>query len=100
MNRRLFYVSLGAMAGVLVVRKLTSTAQRLTPAGVQESMAGALAGLAERLREFTELVREGMVEREAELRLSLGLDGSHDLVDTEPGHTGGLEPDVPETGLR
>jgi hypothetical protein len=38
-----------------------------------------------------------MAEREAELRVSLGLDGSHDLVDHDPGHTGGLEPDVPWT---
>ena len=35
-----------------------------------------------------------MAEREAELRTTLGLDGSHDLVDYDPGHTGGLEPDV------
>jgi hypothetical protein len=93
MSRRLFYVTLGAVAGVLVVRQLTRTAQRFTPAGVQDSVAGALGGLGESVREFTELVREGMAEREAELRLTLGLDGSHDLVD-HPGHTGGLEDDV------
>ena len=28
------------------------------------------------------------------LRVSLGLDGTHDVVDADPGHTGGLEPDV------
>ena len=95
MNRRLFYIALGAVAGVLVVRKLTQTAQRFTPEGVQTSVASALGGLTESLREFTELVREGMAEREAELRVSLGLDGTHDVVDADPGHTGGLEPDVP-----
>lgn len=100
MNRRLFSIALGAVAGVLVVRRLTSAAQRFTPAGVQQSMTGALGGMSESLRELTELVREGMAEREAELRVSLGLDGSHDLVDAQPGHTGGLEPDVPEAGLR
>lgn len=94
MSRRLFYVTLGAVAGVLVVRQLTRTAQRFTPAGVQGSVAGALGGLSESIREFTELVREGMAEREAELRLTLGLDGTHDLVDHDPGHTGGLEDDV------
>jgi hypothetical protein len=32
--RRLFWVSLGATAGVLIVKKLTSVAEELTPAGV------------------------------------------------------------------
>ena len=94
MTRRLFYITLGAVAGVLVVRKLTQTAQRFTPAGVQESMVGALGGLSEATRDFGEAIREGMAEREEELRTSLGLDGTHDLVDTVPGYTGGLEPDV------
>jgi hypothetical protein len=97
-SRRLFYVTLGAVAGVLVVRRLTQAAQRFTPAGVQESLVGALGGLGEAVRDFSEAVREGMAEREQELRTTLGLDGTHDLVDmpeyTDPGHTGGLEPDV------
>ena len=93
MNRRLFYVAMGAVAGVLVVRRLTRTAQRFTPAGVQDSIVGALGGLTEAVREFSEAVREGMAEREVELRASLGLDGSHDVVDA-PGSTGGLEDDV------
>lgn len=99
MNRRVFYIALGAVAGVLIVRKLTTAAQRFTPAGVQDSVAGALGGLTEAVREFSDAVREGMAEREAELRVSLGLDGSHDVVDA-PGHTGGLEQDVPEDGVR
>ena len=31
MTRRLFYIALGATAGVLIVRKLTQTAERLAP---------------------------------------------------------------------
>ena len=100
MTRRLFYITLGAVAGVLVVRKLTQTAQRFTPAGVQSSVGGGLANLADAVREFGEAIREGMAEREEELRTSLGLDGTHDLVDmpeyTDPGHTGGLDDDVRE----
>jgi hypothetical protein len=53
-----------------------------------------MAGLTAAISEFPELVREGMAEREEELRVTLGLDGTHDLVDTVPGYTGGLEPDV------
>ena len=75
MTRRLFYITLGATAGVLIVRKLTATAQSLTP-------NNALGNLADAIRSFGENVREGMAEREAELRTGLGLDGSHDTIDT------------------
>ena len=92
--RRLFWMTLGATVGVLAVRRATRAAQRLTPASLQTSLAASVAGLGDALREFSELVREGMAEREQELHVSLGLDGTHDLVDTVPGYTGGLEPDV------
>ena len=94
MTRRLFYIAMGAAVGILVVRRATQAAQRFTPAGVQQSVAGSLSGLTAAISEFSELVREGMAEREDELRVTLGLDGTHDLVDTVPGYTGGLEPDV------
>ena len=94
MTRRLVYIAFGAAVGVLVVQRTTRAAKRFTPAGVQSSIAGSLAGLTEALREFSAEVRIAMAEREEELRVTLGLDGTHDLVDTVPGHTGGLEPDV------
>ncbi|MCU1692957.1 MAG: hypothetical protein JWM64_2048 [Frankiales bacterium] len=81
MTRRLFYVALGATVGVLVVRKLTKAAQRVTPAGVQQSIAGGLAGLTDAVREFTAEVKDAMAEREVELRDALGLDGSNDDID-------------------
>jgi len=68
--RRLFWVALGATAGVLVVRKLSSVADAYTPDGVSRS----LSSLAGALREAAEVVREGMHEREAELRVALGVD--------------------------
>ncbi len=94
MSRRLVYIAFGAAAGILAVRRVTQAAQRLTPAGLQRSLAGSVGGLGEALREFAEDVSEAMAEREQELRVTLGLDGTHDLVDTVPGHVGGLEPDV------
>ena len=94
MTRRLVYIAFGAAVGILVVQRATRAAQRLTPAGLQTSLAGSIGGLSEAISEFGVLVREGMAEREQELRVTLGLDGSHDLVDTVPGYTGGLEPDV------
>ena len=67
---RLFWVTLGAVAGALAVRKLTKAAQAYTPAGVSQSMAS----FGEGLRELAAAVREGMAEREEELRAALGVD--------------------------
>lgn len=75
--RRLFWVTLGATAGVLVVRRLTTAANRFTPEGVSRG----LGGLGDRLAAFAAEVKTGMAEREVELRGALGLDGRHDAVD-------------------
>ena len=68
--RRIFWAVLGAVVGVLVVRKVTKTAQAYTPEGV----ARGLSGVGEGLREMAQVVREAMEERDAELRLALGVD--------------------------
>lgn len=95
MSRRLVYIAFGAAAGILVVRRATQAAKKFTPAGVQSSVAGSFSGLTDAIREFTAELKIAMAEREDELRTTLGLDGSHDVVDyVDPGHTGGLEPDV------
>jgi uncharacterized protein DUF6167 len=75
MIRRLFWLSMGVTIGVLVVRRLTKAAERLTPRGLADTLASGLADLAQSLREFGEDVRAAMSEREAELRESTGLDG-------------------------
>ncbi len=98
MSRRLVYIAFGAAVGVLVVRKATQAAQRFTPVGLQTSVAGAFGGLTGALRDLSADLRAAMAERENELRSTLGLDGSHDVVDHDPGHTGGLEDDVPASG--
>jgi len=95
MSRRLVYIAFGAAAGILVVQRATRAAKKFTPAGVQSSLTGSISGLGEAIREFTAELKVAMAEREAELRSTLGLDGSHDVVDyVDPGHTGGMEPDV------
>ena len=67
---RLFWVALGAAAGVYAVRKVSKAAEAYTPAGV----AHGLADFGDGLRELASAVREGMAEREGELRLALGID--------------------------
>jgi hypothetical protein len=92
--RRLFWVVLGAVAGVLVVRKLTRAAEAYTPAGVARSASDLAGGM----RELAAAVREGMHEREEELRIALGVDtgtldpetaravGAPYALDEEPRH--------------
>ena len=80
MTRRLFYIALGATAGVLIVRKVSQTAQRFTPSGMSQGVVGALGGLGDAIRDFGAEVRLGMAEREDELREGLGLNEGLDEV--------------------
>jgi hypothetical protein len=73
-TRRLFYIALGATAGVLLFRKASQTAQRFTPSGMSEGVVGAISGLGDAIRGFGAEVRLGVAEREDELREGLGLD--------------------------
>ncbi len=63
--RRLFWVTFGAAAGVAAVRKLSQVAESYGPGGLARS-AGTT------WREWSGAVREGMAEREHELRVALG----------------------------
>jgi len=72
--RRLFWIALGATVGVLLVRKITKTAEAYSPSGVAKGLSGSLSDLGDGLREMAEAVREGMEQRETELRYALGID--------------------------
>jgi hypothetical protein len=69
---RLFYIALGATAGVLVVRRLRRAAESWTPEGMSHRLGAAVAG-------FVDEVRDGMAEREAELRSALGIDNAQPI---------------------
>jgi hypothetical protein len=66
----LFWVALGATAGVVAVRRLGRVARAYGPEGLSRSAAG----LADAVRETGLVVRAGMAEREEQLRLALGID--------------------------
>jgi hypothetical protein len=71
--RRLFWVAVGATAGVYTARRVTRAARAMSPDSAGARVAGALGDLATAVRDFTADVREGMSEREEELRDVLGL---------------------------
>jgi hypothetical protein len=68
--RRLFWVAVGAAAGVYAVRKVQKTLHSYRPAG----LADRATGLGGSVRVFADEVRAGMVRREAELREALGIE--------------------------
>jgi hypothetical protein len=72
--RRLFWLAMGITIGVLVVRKLSAAAEKMTPGSVAGSIAEALRDLAEALGRFGADLRVAAAEREAELRAATGLD--------------------------
>ena len=78
--RRLFWVGVGAGAGVFAMSRISRTAEAYSPDG----LARSIAALGDSVRYFAEEVRAGMTERELELREALGLDGSESEAWYEP----------------
>jgi hypothetical protein len=72
--RRLFWLAMGVTIGALVVRKLSRTAEKLTPAGIGASLAEGLRELADAIGDFGADVRAAAAVREDELRAGTGLD--------------------------
>jgi hypothetical protein len=72
--RRLFWLAMGVTIGALVVRKLSRTAEKLTPGGIAGSVAEALRDVADAIGEFGAEIRAAAAERETELRSGTGLD--------------------------
>ena len=73
---RLFWAAPGATVGILIVRKLTSTARSLTPQGLAGSFAQSLSGVSDAVGDFMADMREAMSEREQELMTALTDDGT------------------------
>ena len=68
--KRIFWLIIGIAVGVYAVTRLKKRAQVLAPESMQESAAKVAAAV----RHFGDEVREGMAERETELRDALGID--------------------------
>jgi hypothetical protein len=75
-TRRVFYIALGATVGIMVVRRVSAAAEQWQPDNLAHRLTIAI-------EDFLADVRDAMSEREDELRSSLGLDGSHDVVDAQ-----------------
>jgi hypothetical protein len=80
--KRLFWITVGAGAGIYAQRRVVKLARKLTPQNIAvQAVTNARRGATKtggevtgRVRTFTEEVRAGMAEREAELREAIALD--------------------------
>jgi hypothetical protein len=77
----MFWLTLGATAGMLAMRRLSRAVAAVTPSGLADSAAN----VGTTIRAFREEVRVGMAERELELRDALGL---NDTLDDRPADAG------------
>ncbi|EXG81317.1 hypothetical protein [Cryptosporangium arvum] len=69
--RRLFWIGVGAAVGILVVRKISRTAEAYSPKGLADSARGSAIGLLDSVRDFLEDARVAMAEHEVELTRAL-----------------------------
>jgi hypothetical protein len=76
MFKRLFWVALGASAGVVAVNRVTKAAKKLAPGNIADSAAGVPGRLTAAWQDFAEDVRSAAAEREFELYHTLGVDAS------------------------
>ena len=81
--RRLFWVAVGAAAGVYAVRKVQTTLHAYAPSGLAERAGDLSDSLGGSLARFVHEVRSGMTEREGELRDALGLSEASELTPAE-----------------
>jgi hypothetical protein len=77
--KRIFWLIVGIAVGVYAVTRLKKRAKVLAPEGMQESAAK----LAAAVRHFGDQVREGMAERETELRDALGIENASQTDSTQ-----------------
>ncbi len=70
--KKIFWLGMGIAIGAIAVRKVTQARGALGPAGLNR----AVGQLSDSIHNFADAVREGMSEREGDLRGALGLDAA------------------------
>ena len=73
---RIIWMGIGVAIGVIAFRKVTEAQSALGPEGLNR----AVGRLADGLLDFADAVRDGMGERESELRTALGIETATDLA--------------------
>jgi len=79
----MLWLGIGLAVGALVVRAVTKKAHAFTPQGLAASARDSATGVLGSVREFIDDVREGMVEREADIHAAF-VDGDAPDEDLYP----------------
>ncbi|MFD6289382.1 DUF6167 family protein [Streptomyces sp. NPDC060205] len=80
MFRRTFWFTAGAAAGVWATTKVNRKIKQLTPESLAARAADKAIEAGHRVKDFALDVRDGMVQREAELGEALGLNADPELA--------------------
>lgn len=70
MIKRVFWLAAGAAIGVVAVRKVSAMKSAVGPEGLNR----AVAQLTDSVADFADAFRQGVQERETDLRTALGID--------------------------
>lgn len=70
MIKRVFWLAAGAALGVIAVRKVSAMKSAVGPEGLNR----AVAQITDSIADFSDALRQGMQERETDLRSALGID--------------------------
>jgi hypothetical protein len=76
MMKRMFWVALGASAGIVAVNRATKAAKKLSPGNLADSATDMPNRISAAWQDFAEDVRSAAAEREFELYHTLGVDAS------------------------
>ncbi|APY89293.1 hypothetical protein DCW30_20085 [Streptomyces alfalfae] len=80
MFRRTFWFTAGAAAGVWATTKVNRKLKQLTPESLAAQAADKAIEAGHKIKDFALDVRDGMVQREAELGEALGLNAHPDAL--------------------
>jgi len=84
--RRLLWLGVGIGVGALVVRQVTRAMQAYSPGGLASSARNSAAGLLDSVHDFITDVREGMAEREEQIRAEFFVEAFPDAGDDDEMH--------------
>ncbi|WP_231700628.1 MULTISPECIES: hypothetical protein [unclassified Arthrobacter] len=77
MIKRVFWMSIGVAIGVIAVRRANEAKSSLKQAGINRAVDSAAGAV----QSFAEALREGMSQREGDLRAALGLDNTDNAAE-------------------
>lgn len=79
--KKIFWLGIGIAVGAIAVRKISAAKSAIGPEGLNR----AVGMLSDSIHNFADAVREGMNERETDLRVALGVEQA---ADAAAGRTG------------